>query len=187
MWIGECKLRESTKASLGGIIAALSIVIMLLTYVSPLLVYTAPPFAGILLLIIINELGFRWSVATFAAVSLLSVFIIADKEAAVFYTMFFGYYPILVTGINKAVKNKLVNFVIKFFVCNIACIISIFVCTFFFGVSYDDIFSEGLWFIIAFILLMNVFFVIYDNLITKLQLLYVMKIQKKIRKLFNIR
>ena len=137
MWIGECKLRESTKASLGGIIAALSIVIMLLTYVSPLLVYTAPPFAGILLLIIINELGFRWSVATFAAVSLLSVFII--------------------------------------------------VCTFFFGVSYDDIFSEGLWFIIAFILLMNVFFVIYDNLITKLQLLYVMKIQKKIRKLFNIR
>ena len=109
-------MRESTKASLGGIIAALSIVIMLLTYVSPLLVYTAPPFAGILLLIIINELGFRWSAATFAAVSLLSVFIIADKEAAVFYTMFFGYYPILVTVINKAVKNKLVNFVIKFFV-----------------------------------------------------------------------
>lgn len=180
-------MRESTKASLGGIIAALSIVIMLSTYISPLLVYTAPPFAGMLLIIIINELGYKWSIGTFAAVSLLSVFVIADKEAAVFFSMFFGYYPILAIFLNKSVKNKFVCFIIKFLIFNTSCFSAVFVCSFFFGISYRDVVGEGLLFIIIFIMLMNVFFVIYDILITRLQQLYVLKLQKKIRKLFNIR
>ena len=68
---------------------------MLITYFSPLLVYTAPPFAGILLIVIVNEIGYRWALGTYVAISLLSVFLIADKESAVYFTMFFGYYPIL--------------------------------------------------------------------------------------------
>ncbi len=180
-------MRESTKASLGGIISALAIVIMLTTYISPLLVYTAPPFAGLLLLIIVNELGYKWSIGTFLSISILSVFIIADKESAVFFAMFFGYYPILATFFNKRVSNRFLNYIIKFFVFNISCLAAVFCCSFFFGISYSDVLNEGLVYIIAFILLLNIFFIIYDMLIIRLQLLYVLKLKKTIKKLFNIR
>ena len=52
-------MRESSKAALGGIIAALSVSIMLLTYISPLLVYTVPVISGLLLLIIVTEIGYK--------------------------------------------------------------------------------------------------------------------------------
>ncbi len=64
-------MRESSKAALGGIIAALSVSMMLLTYLSPLLVYTAPVLAGLLLLIIVNEIGYRWAIGTYAAIGML--------------------------------------------------------------------------------------------------------------------
>ena len=63
-------MKESSKAALGGIVSALAVVVMLCTYISPLLVYTAPPFAGVLLLLIVNELGYKWSLGTFFAISL---------------------------------------------------------------------------------------------------------------------
>ena len=96
-------MRESSKAALGGIVAALAVVVMLATYISPLLVYTAPPFAGLLLIFIIKEIGYSWAFGTYAAVSLLSVFVIADKESAVFFTFFFGFYPILRSFLCKKI------------------------------------------------------------------------------------
>ena len=78
-------MRESSKAALGGIVSALAVIAMLVTYLSPLLVYTAPPLAGILLILIVNEIGYRWAFGTYVSISLLSVFLIADKESAVFY------------------------------------------------------------------------------------------------------
>ena len=98
-------MRESTKAALGGIVSALAVIVMLVTYLSPLLVYTAPPFAGILLILIVNELGNKWAVGTYVSISLLSIFFIADKESAVFFTMFFGYYPILKLWMDAHLKR----------------------------------------------------------------------------------
>ena len=65
-------MRESSKAALCGIVAALAVVIMMITYISPVLVYTAPPFAGLILLLIVNEVSFSRAVGTYFAVSLLS-------------------------------------------------------------------------------------------------------------------
>ena len=150
-------MRESSKASLCGIISALSVVIMLSTYISPLLVYTAPPFAGLLLLIIVNELGYKWSFAAYSTVSLLSVFLIADKEAAVFFSFFFGYYPMLVVLINSTVKFKTLGLFIKFLLFNASCVASLLISSYFFGINYTDIINEGTFYILLFILLLNVF------------------------------
>ena len=60
-------MRESSKAALCGMVAALAVVIMMITYISPVLVYTAPPFAGLILLLIVNEVGFSRAVGTYFA------------------------------------------------------------------------------------------------------------------------
>ena len=184
--MGEGKaMRESSKAALGGIIAALSVCIMLLTYISPILVYTAPVFAGLLLLVIVAEMGYYWGVGTYAAVSILSVFIIADKEAAVFYTVLFGYYPILREYINGKIKNRILLFVIKLFVFNLALVSSVAVCNYVFHIDYSEFSGGGKILIAVFLVLMNVVLFLYDLLIAKFTVLYRTKLHKKIIKMFK--
>lgn len=178
-------MRESSKAALGGIVSALAVVIMLITYLSPLLVYTAPPFAGILLIIIVNELGYRWAIGTYAAISLLSVFLIADKESAVMFTLFFGYYPILKTVLDRKVKFRIPRIVIKAAVFNLSMIGAVCICKFLFNIDYDDFGELGKYSLLIFALMFNVLLFFYDNLIAKLQLVYKYKLQSRFRKFFR--
>lgn len=180
-------MRESSKAALCGIISSLAVVIMLSTYLSPFLVYTAPAFSGLLLLLIINELGCKWATGTYVTVSLISAFVIADKEASVFYIMFFGFYPILGYVLNKKIRNQLIRTVLKLISFNLSCLISFAVCMYVLSLDMSDITEGGLFFTITFAVLMNILFFIYDLLILRLQELYVKKLRKKFRKLFNIR
>ena len=179
-------MRQSSKASLCGIISALAVVIMLSTYISPFLVYTAPAFSGLLLLITYNELGLKWSFVTYISISLLSLFVIADKESAIFFTLLFGYFPTFSCAVTKAVKNKINSFVAKLIMFNVACLLSLILSAFVIGVDSESIFNEGLLYLIIFALLLNVLFVVYDILILRLQLLYLTKFQKKFRRIFKI-
>lgn len=178
-------MRESSKAALGGIVAALAVVVMLATYISPLLVYTAPPFAGLLLIFIIKEIGYSWAFGTYAAVSLLSVFVIADKESAVFFTFFFGFYPILRSFLCKKISIKPLSFFIGLVIFNISLIVSVWFCSYVFGIDYSEITSGGKSVIILFYGLMNVVFVVYDYLFLKLNVLYDRTLSGKVKKLFR--
>lgn len=178
-------MRESSRAALGGIISAIAVVIMLCTYISPFLVYTAPPFAGLILLIIVNEIGYKWSVGAFFTISFLSIFLIADKESAVFFTMFFGYYPILAVFLENAVHNKILRFLIKLIIYNLSVTVSFIICTFVFGIEYDEFGTGKNIFIILFAVLMNILFTAYNLLVTKFQLIYLLKFHKRIETLFK--
>lgn len=178
-------MRESAKAALGGIIAALSISIMLLTYISPFLVYTAPVFAGILLIVIVTEIGYKWAFGTYTAISLLAIFLIADKEAAVFFIMLFGYYPILRTFILQRLKNRAVFFILKLLIFNFALAASISLCNFVFHIDYSEFTEKGRVYVAVFWVLMNIVLFLYDYLIGKSMTLYRKKIQKRIRQLFK--
>ena len=178
-------MRESSKAALGGIVSALAVVVMLATYLSPLLVYTAPPFAGILLILIVNEIGNKWAVGTYVSISLLSIFFIADKESAVFFTMFFGYYPILKLWMDGRLKNKALRWILKFLIFNASISLSVAICIFVFHIPYDD-FSEGGYVMLGvFWVMLNLLLVIYDFLIMTLQNLYDRKLRRRIRKIFR--
>lgn len=178
-------MRESSKAALGGIVAALSVVIMLATYLSPLLVYTAPPFAGILLIVILEELDLKWAFGTYVAISLLSLFMIADKEAAVFFTLFFGYYPILRAFFSTKIKKKQVLLLLGWIVFNVASAAAILLCAFVFHIDYGEFYENGKLFVILTIFLMNVVFIVYDFLLVRVHTYYRLKIKSKIKKIFK--
>lgn len=180
-------MRESSKASLCGVISALSVVIMLSTYLSPFLVYTAPAFAGLLLIIIVNELGNKWAAGTYVCISILSFFLISDKEASVFYTIFFGLFPVFVLYIEKKRIRIVLKYAIEFLIFNISCILSVLLCYFFFGIGLEDFDSTDYLYNFAFVLLMNVMCFVYTNLIKKLQILYSRRFRSFFRKMFNIR
>ena len=166
-------------------ISALSVVMMLITYLSPLLVYTAPIFAGILLIVIVDEMGMKWAWGTFAAISLLSLFVIADKEAAVFYTMFFGYYPILKEFLAKKLRAGWLRLMLECVEFNLAIAAAILISAFVFHIDYSELYEKGKIFIAFYLFAMNVCFFGYNYLLTIVHRLYQEKIRKRVKKIFR--
>lgn len=79
--------------ALGGVTAALALVIMCMGGIIPLATYMIPVICCVLLQFLLPALG-SYSWVWYCAVSLLGVLLCPDKEAAAVF-VFVGYYPIL--------------------------------------------------------------------------------------------
>jgi len=163
---------KSKQVAFGGIITALSLCLMLLTGVIPVLVYSTPIIVGLFLMIIVIEMGKRWAFTVYIAVSVLSVLFVAEKESAIIYVAFFGYYPIL-KPILENIKIRPVEWILKFLIFNVSVIAAYFVLIKFFGI---DISAENLGFEIVVIILLvlgNILFLLYDIVFTRLVSVYI--------------
>ncbi|MBQ3519556.1 MAG: hypothetical protein IKJ63_07360 [Clostridia bacterium] len=178
-------MRESYKTTICGVTASLALVLMLLTYINPFLTYTSPPFAGVLLILIMIEVGQAWAFGTYTAISLLALFLLSDKEAAVMFILFFGYYPMLRSVFEKKIKLKAVRYILELLIYNVAIALSVIVCMYVFGVDYDDFGDFGKYSLLITAVLMNVIFVLYDFLVDKLILAYRLRWQKNLHKIFQ--
>jgi len=93
---------KNTKAvALGGILAATAIVIMCMGGLIPVATYVCPMLCAVLQYLVLRFCGKRMAWAWFAAVSLLSLLLGPDKEAAAVFVVL-GYYPIVRPSLEKA-------------------------------------------------------------------------------------
>lgn len=175
---------RSFKAAFGGIVAALSLLFMLLTSIFPTLTYTMPAIAGALLMALVIEIGSGFAGSVYVAVGILSLLLVADKEAAVMYIAFFGYYPILKAFIESHLK-KIPSWIIKFIVFNISMIISYFVVSKVFNIPFDDMGMFGEYALFGLLAMGNVAFLLYDILLTRLVSIYLYRWQKYIKRVFK--
>ena len=91
---------NSKNMAMGGVFAALAVVIMNLGGLIPVATYTTPVLCMVLLKIVLLYCGRRIAWGWYGAVSLLSMLMSPDKEAtAVFLCL--GYYPILKPWIER--------------------------------------------------------------------------------------
>ena len=74
--------------------AALAMVVMCLGGMIPLATYVCPMFCAVLLMVVLRITGARVAWAWYGAVSILSLLLGPDKEAAAVF-VFLGYYPIV--------------------------------------------------------------------------------------------
>lgn len=80
--------------------AALAVVIMCLGGLVPLATFVCPMMCVILLMVVLKLTGVRVAWAWYGAVSILSVLMGPDKEAAAVF-VFLGYYPIVKPWLDK--------------------------------------------------------------------------------------
>lgn len=177
-------MKQSSKCALGGIIAALSLVMMISVAIIPFLTYALPAAAGLLIVIIVMEIDKKWAFGVYCTVAILGMLLVPDKEVAVMYLAFFGYYPIL-----KAVaESKLpvaISWVIKVVAFLGTMVISYFLMIKFMGVTIDEVDELGI-VAIPFLLGMGTFaFVLYDIALTKLITVYLVKWRKYFRRYFK--
>ncbi len=116
----------SYRISLGGIAAAICLLLMFFTAVFPILNVALPLFAGTLLAVVAIEINPGWGFVTYAAVACLSLFITPDKDAVIIFIMFFGYYPVLKFLLEKII-SKVLQWIIKLAVFNAAIIASYYI------------------------------------------------------------
>lgn len=171
--------RTSYSVALGGIISAICLILEFSIGILPLFLYIFPQICALLIYILLDECGTKTSLCVYVGVSLLSLFICADKEGALLFVSFFGYYPILRVYIHK-IKSKLLKIVLKFLAFNIAMIIRYTALIFLFGIT--DIFDDSKWFLAVTVLLENIVFAMFDILLNRLLVLYTVKYKGKLFK-----
>lgn len=99
-------MRRTTKSiAFGGVLSGLAVILMFLTGIFPFAEYALPAMAGALLIIMVIEYGYRYALLCFFAVAVLSLLVGPNKEAAVLFAGFFGYYPIL-KGVLERIKRR---------------------------------------------------------------------------------
>ncbi len=179
-------MTKSAKTALGGIIAALSVTVMLLTVI-PAMTYVSPMVAGVLLTLIVIEADKKWAFGVYAVTAVLSILLAGDKEAAIIYATFFGYYPIIKAFI-ESVKSRALTWVIKFAVFNAAAVGSYLLMVYVLGLPIEGLNDFGKWSIPIILGAGNIAFVFYDRFfLTAFVTLYVNRWQERFRKLFRVK
>lgn len=163
-----------------GIIAALSLVFMMLTSLVPIGTYALPCIAGILISCIVVEYGCGWAIGVFAVTAILSALLAADKEAVIYFIALFGYYPILKSVFEQKIKSRAIQYILKFAVFNVAAIASFFVAVWLLQLPADEFTVFGFYVPWAFLIAGNIFFIIYDYAITVFVMQYVRRIRNKL-------
>ena len=185
-------MSQSAKTAMGGMVTALSVVILMPTALD-LFVYALPAMAGMLTMFCVVELGKNWSVGVYAATSFISLLLVPNKEAAILYIAFFGYYPI-VKSVLESKLPKIPEYIFKFLIFNVSVVAAYAVLVKVLGMPFDALMgTEGDDSVFAqyiapiMLLLGNVVFIVFDIALTRIVTVYLRVWQKKFKKLFPFR
>ena len=174
-------MSKSGKIALGGLLTALGVVLMFLTGLIPIGTYALPAIAGVLLIVAVIEIGAKWAWMIYAAVAVLSLLFAADKEAALLFVLFFGYYPGLKSFLER-ISNKVLSWISKFAVFNVAVVACFFLAVNFLQLPEDSFTVFGIYLPWVFLILGNAVFLIYDIALSGLVATYVEKLHHRVTK-----
>ena len=175
-------MKNTKKITLCGMVASLSVVIMLTSYF-PYLTYAIPALAGLFMMVPLIECGVSWSFGTYIA-SAAIVLITGETEAKLLYVLFLGYYPILKSLIEK-LRKQAVEWALKLVCFNAAAVSFYYVSRLLFAVSFDDFGDWGKYGALIFLAACNVVFVIYDIGISRVASYYMYALHDKVKRIIK--
>lgn len=153
---------RTKRIALGGMLAAVAVVIMCLGGLVPITTYVCPVMCCLTQYVVLRFCGKRLAWAWFAVVSILSLLLGPDKEAAMVF-LAVGSYPLL----KKNFERSNISVVLKFLFFNGMILLSYFAMIYFLGMQ--DIAQENMQFgmigLILILLLGNVTFFLLDKLL----------------------
>ncbi len=136
---------------------------MLLTNIMPSMMYVIPIITGAIVFAVNEIIGKKWALGVFFVTSFISFILLTDKEAALNYTLFFGYYPLLKPLYEKL--PKVISWGVKVLTFNAALVAIGLIVTFIFKLPFLDE-DMGKFTIPVFAILFNIVFIMYDIMFT---------------------
>ena len=176
--------RRSWTLALCGMMTALGTALMLTSGLIPAMTYAAPIFCGLLLLVVLQECSRREAGLVFGATALLVLLMGVDKEAAFFY-LIVGAYPLLKWQIERRFHSRWLRFVVKllYFLITISLMYVILIFLLGMGAILAEFQAVSLWMNIAMTAVLLFCLMMYDWLLLPMSILYVQRIQPKLRKI----
>ena len=176
-------MKNKTKnTAVCGLMTALSVVLMLLTTIIPVFMYVIPIVTGLLVLFTADVSNKKWGAGVYFSTAFLSMLLITDKEAALTYALFFGYYPLIKELLEKL--PKLVATILKLLLFNTATIGIGVISFYLFGLSGDEYNEFGKYTIPILLIMANVAFILYDFCLTRNRFLLI-RISEKFKKMIK--
>ena len=166
-------MKSVKKVALGGMVAALCIVLMMLTGLLPMAEFALPALAGVLLIMLVVEISPKWAFLVYLAVAILSLLLAPSKDSAVFFTALLGWYPIAKSKLEN-IKKPVLEWVWKVLIFNISIGAGLAAAVYMFRLSdYVEILQDAVWMLVLGWLFLNAVFVIYDIALTRLITAYI--------------
>lgn len=165
-----------------GIVCALSILFMYMSLI-PAMTYVVPAVSGLLIWTVCEQINRKWAILAYCALSLLLFLLLPEKEAFVFFVIFFGYYP-TVRDLLVKIKPAPLSWLLRFAVFNVAIVAGFQLLTYIIGLNKLLEGMEGFGEAAVYILwLMADFaFVFYDLCIPQAQFAYVKWVKTRLNK-----
>ncbi len=151
------------KIALGGVLAALAVVIMCLGGMIPLATFICPMLCAIIQYLVLRFCGQRVAWAWFGAVAILSILLGPDKEAALVFCLI-GCYPILKPLFEKSKLRFLWK--ILFFNCAVGLLYGLLLKLFGMDAVMAEYEALGIAGLAVMLLLGNACFFLLDRLLT---------------------
>lgn len=174
-------MKSAKEIALCGILSALSVVFLFLGSVITVLAYASPIVAGLVLIVCVKNINKSSAVSVFVVVSVISIFLMPDKECVLTYVLFFGYYPIIKESIDRL--KPVLRIIIKLVIFNVGIVISQLICFYVLRIPFDDFL--GKWGVIILLIMANVLFALYDRLMNILTVMYMKKFYTRVKHLLK--
>jgi len=177
--------KQTAGMALCGVLCGLSVAVLAMSALFPSLTYVIPMVAGALLIVPSIEFGTGSALTSYAAVAILSMLILPEKEAPLMYAFLFGLYPIIKKYFER-IPGRPLEYLAKFAYFNVAAVAAVCIASFVLGIPVDDG-SLGKWMIPALLAAGNAAFLLYDYTLTLAVTLYINRFQKQLRKTLHIK
>lgn len=177
---------NTARIAMCGMVSALSVVLMMFEGMVQIASIAMPAIAGCLLIPIVAEAGLGWAFGSYGATAVLCLLLAPDKEAALIYVLFFGYYPALFAVLGR-IRNSAVRWAAKLAVFNAAAVGEAMLAAFVLGLPWEDMLPllPMPWGALVLLLLANVVFVLYDFTLAGLIMEYFKRLHGRLAKYFK--
>ena len=166
-----------------GIVAALCVALMLLGAVIPIAMFIAPAVAGFLVATVCVGCGMQLALTAYAAVSLLALLFVPDKEVALIFVFLLGYYPLAKPKFER-IRPAVLRIVCKLLLCN-GTVLAMYGLVFLLvpaGSISQELRTTALAVSLATLVMGNVAFVLYDRALHNMLMMYRLVWRPKLHK-----
>ena len=162
---------KAGQIALGGVLAALAVVFLMLGGLVPMATYACPMLASILLVPLREELPLPMCAGWYAVVSILAVLLCPDKETAMVF-VFLGWYPLAKPALDRLPRlPRLLGKLLAFNV-SMAALYALLILVFRLEALVQEAKETGLVMLLVILLLGNLSFLLFDVLLGRLTVLY---------------
>lgn len=162
------------KITLSAILAAVAFIILLLGSFIEVLDLSCAAVAGFVVVIAVIEIGGYFPMLVYAVASVSSLLLLPNKLPAFIFLSFSGFYPMLKAVFER--RHPAIAWVLKFSVFNLCLFISLLFLKIF--ISEEISFFNVKFFVF---LVANIVFLLYDICMSKIILLYLVKIRSVLK------